>query len=182
MISNDNKFTLKPIFVFLPFLIIHTFIIVMETIYCFFIVVLFRMGGLAGLGGWGGTKQVPLQLPRSSLLSMEQRALCPLKKTQGWSLVPVIQQCFALFLFIFFFCYRQSRRMTNTQNTARHSTTESKLHSTRIRDLLKKDVVWLNNYNALDVVDEDCYTSLRKLQKGGLPCFQLFFFFLNIRF
>lgn len=67
--------------------------------------------------------------------------------------------------------------MTNTQNTARHSTTESKLHSTRIRDLLKKDVVWLNNYNALDVVDEDCYTSLRKLQKGGLPCFQLFFFF-----
>lgn len=53
--------------------------------------------------------------------------------------------------------------MTNTQNTARHSTTESKLYSTRIRDLLKKVVVWLNNYNALDVaddVDEDCYTSL----------------------
>lgn len=55
---------------------------------------------------------------------------------------------------------RQSQQMTNTQNTARHSTTESKLHSTRIIALLIKTLFWLDNYNALDVVDDNCYTSL----------------------
>lgn len=179
MISNDNKFTLKPIFVFLPFLIIHTFIIVMETIYCFFIVVLFRMGWLA----WGGGHEAspsaasevqPVVHGAKSLVSTQENPRLIISSCH-----PAMLCSFPIYLF--FFCYRQSRRMTNTQNTARHSTTESKLHSTRIRELLKKDV-WLNNYNALDVVDEDCYTSLRKLQKVAFRVFSCSFFFLNIRF
>lgn len=113
--------------------------------------------GLAGLGE--DMKQVLLQLLRSSLLSMEQSVVSTQENPR--LIINSYHPTMPVFLFSFFFsCNWQSRQMTNTQNTARHSTTESKLYSTRIRDLLKKDIVWLNNYSALDVVDEDCYTLL----------------------
>lgn len=108
--------------------------------------------GLAGLGE--DMKQVPLQLLRSSLLSVEQN-VASTQENPRLSINSCHPAMPVFFFFLFFSCYRQSQQMTNTQNTARHSTTESKLYSTRIRDLLKKDIVWLNNYNALDVVDED---------------------------
>lgn len=168
MISNDNKFTLKPIFVFLPN---HTYIHHCNGDH----ILLFHRCLVSDGGGHetspsAASKVQPVVHGAKSVVSTQENPKLIISSCHPAMLCSFL-------IFFFFFCYRQSRWMTNTQNTARHSTTESKLHSTRIRDLLKKDVIWLNNYNALDVVDEDCYTSLRKLQKGGLPCFQLFFFF-----
>lgn len=82
MISNDNKFTLKPIPVFLPFLNFTYIHHCNEDHIAFIIVVLFQMIWLAGLEEY--MKEVLLQLPRSSLLSMEQSLVSTQpKKTQG---------------------------------------------------------------------------------------------------
>lgn len=182
MISNDNKFTLKPIFVFLPFLIVHTFIIVMETIYCFFIVVLFQVGWLAWGWGVGGHETSP------SAASEVQPVVHGAKSVVSTQENPrlIISSChppmLCSFLIYLFFSATGSHGEWLTPKTLLDTPQRTLSYTPQESDLLKKDVVWLNNYNALDVVDEDCYTSLRKLQKGGLPCFQLFFFFLNIRF
>ena len=52
----------------------------------------------------------------------------------------------------------ESQEITNTQNTARHSTTDSKLHSTRIIDLLIKTLVKFGSTTTMRwMCRDDCY-------------------------
>lgn len=150
-ISNDNKFTLKPILVclFASFFSNHTYIH-----HCNVDHILLFHCHFHRSAGW--LRESPSAASEVQLAVHGAWCLLKLQRTQRWSLIPVIGLLPAIPAF---FCYWQSQQMTNTQNTARHSTTESNtLHKNHRSP--NKDIVWLNNYNALDVVDDDCYTSL----------------------